>query len=132
MYNMVYWNYFIISTGYMHTTQRYIHITRVTFIYSNSFNVTISCHALTLSWRRPLSYRNQSIDLLCKSMDWFLYHNGLRHERVNIVSHEPRQNFSLYPVMSQWILALNYGFLFGLLSRRQVSLLRQLQLSSFH
>ena len=38
---------------------------------------------LTLSWRRPLSYRNQSIDLLCKSMDWFLYHNGLRYERVN-------------------------------------------------
>ena len=37
---------------------------------------------LTLSWRRPLSYRNQSIDLLCKSMDWFLYNNGLRHERV--------------------------------------------------
>ena len=22
-------------------------------------------------------------DLLCKSMDWFLYDNGLRHERVN-------------------------------------------------
>ena len=29
-----------------------------------------------------LSYRNQSIDLLRKSMDWFLYDNGLRHERV--------------------------------------------------
>ena len=28
-------------------------------------------------------YRNQSIDLLGKSMDWFLYDNGLRHERVN-------------------------------------------------
>ena len=37
---------------------------------------------LTLSWRRPLSYRNQSINLLCKSMDWFLYDNGLRHEKV--------------------------------------------------
>ena len=37
---------------------------------------------LTLSWRRPLSYRNQSIDLLCKSMGWFLYDNGLRYERV--------------------------------------------------
>ena len=24
---------------------------------------------------RPLSYRNQSIDLLRKSMDWFLYDN---------------------------------------------------------
>ena len=39
------------------------------------------CH-LTLSWRRPL-YRNQSIDLWSKSVDWFLYDNSLRHERVN-------------------------------------------------
>ena len=37
---------------------------------------------LTLSWRRPLSYRNQSIDLQSKSMDWFLYDRGFRHERV--------------------------------------------------
>ena len=37
---------------------------------------------LTLSWRRPLSYRNQSIDLFSKSMDWFLFDNGPRHERV--------------------------------------------------
>ena len=37
---------------------------------------------LTLSWRRPLPYRNQSIDLHSKSVDWFLYDNGLRHERV--------------------------------------------------
>ena len=28
-------------------------------------------------------YRNQSINLLCKSMDWFLYDRNLRHERVN-------------------------------------------------
>ena len=33
---------------------------------------------LTLSWRWPLSYRNQSIDLL-----WFLYDWELCHERVN-------------------------------------------------
>ena len=37
---------------------------------------------LTLPRRRPLSYRNQSIDLLRKSINWFLYDNGLRHERV--------------------------------------------------
>ena len=37
---------------------------------------------LTLSRRRPLPYRNQSIDWLRKSMDWFLYDNGLRLERV--------------------------------------------------
>ena len=35
---------------------------------------------LTLSWRRPISYRKQSIE----SMDWFLYDIGLRHERVKI------------------------------------------------
>ena len=38
---------------------------------------------LTFSWRRPISYRNQSIDLWSKSMDWFLYDNDLRHEKVN-------------------------------------------------
>ena len=37
---------------------------------------------LTLLRRRPLSYRNKSIDWLCKSMDWFLYDNDFRHERV--------------------------------------------------
>ena len=42
----------------------------------------LSSYTLTLSWRRQLSYRNQSIDLLRKSMDWFLYDNDLRHERV--------------------------------------------------
>ena len=30
-----------------------------------------------------MSYRNQSIDLLRKSRDWFLYDISLRHERVN-------------------------------------------------
>ena len=39
---------------------------------------------LTLSWRRSLSYRNQSIDLQSKSMDWFLYDIGLRDERVKL------------------------------------------------
>ena len=41
-------------------------------------------YILTLSRRRPLSYRNQSIDLLRKSMDWFLYNNSLRLERVKL------------------------------------------------
>ena len=40
---------------------------------------------LTLSWRWSQSYRNQPIDLQSKSMDWFLYDRGLRHERVDIV-----------------------------------------------
>ena len=37
---------------------------------------------LTLSRRRSLSYRNKSINLLYKSMDWFLYDSDLRDERV--------------------------------------------------
>ena len=37
---------------------------------------------LTLSWRRLSWYRNQSIDFLRKSMDWFLYDNGLRHVKM--------------------------------------------------
>ena len=36
---------------------------------------------LTLSWRRSLSYRNQSIDFSSKSKEWFLYDRDLRHER---------------------------------------------------
>ena len=40
---------------------------------------------LTLSWWRCLSYRNQSIYLLWKSIDWFLYDRDLRHERVDLL-----------------------------------------------
>ena len=43
---------------------------------------------LTLSWQRPRSYRNQSIDLQSKSRDWFLYHRDLRYERVNAATFE--------------------------------------------
>ena len=43
-----------------------------------------SSKALTLSWRRFLSYRNQSIDLFCKSMNQFLYNRNLLHERFKI------------------------------------------------
>ena len=38
---------------------------------------------LTLSRRGPILYRNQSIDLVCKSVDSFLCDVGLRRERVN-------------------------------------------------
>ena len=33
----------------------------------------------------PLSYRNQSIDLQNKSMDWFPYDRDIRHESVNAI-----------------------------------------------
>ena len=45
--------------------------------------------SLTLSWRRSLSYRNQSIDLRSKSMDWFLYNRDLRHESVKQLASPP-------------------------------------------
>ena len=38
---------------------------------------------LNRSWRRFLLFRNQSIDLQNKSMDWFLYDKNLRHVRVH-------------------------------------------------
>ena len=41
-----------------------------------------NANPLALSWRSSLLYRNQSIDLLCKSMDWFLYDRDLGDERV--------------------------------------------------
>ena len=40
---------------------------------------------LTLSWQSSPSNRNQSIDLICKSMDWFPYDKDLHYERVNRV-----------------------------------------------
>ena len=38
--------------------------------------------SLTLSWRRSLSYRNQSIDLLSKLVDWSLYDRDFRHKKA--------------------------------------------------
>ena len=41
---------------------------------------------LTLSWRRSLSYRNTSIDLPFRLVDWFLYDRDFRHGRVKFGS----------------------------------------------
>ena len=46
-------------------------------------NLQCAMKLLTLSWRRHLSYSNQSIHLLCKSMDWFLYDGDLLLERTD-------------------------------------------------
>ena len=48
---------------------------------------------LTLSWPRSLLHRNQSIDLLSKLMDWFLYYWDLRRERV-------KKNLSSLPLLN--------------------------------
>ena len=50
-------------------------------------SVRVTKFVLTLPWRWPLPYKNYSIDLQSKSMEWFLYDNDLRHERVNLVLH---------------------------------------------
>ena len=69
----------VISTMGMKQTVRKIgEFEKLNFVKSESDYKRL----LTLSWRRPLSYRNLSIDLLLKSMDWFLYDTGRRHERV--------------------------------------------------
>ena len=48
---------------------------------------------------RSLSYRNQTIDLLCKLMDWFLYDRDLCHEIVFWRS----QNLPLYKSDSNFL-----------------------------
>ena len=68
------------KTRHTVTVTHRIHFTTLSY-YS------VASIILTLSWLRPLSYRNQSIDLRDKSTDWFLYDNGHRHERVNFDCH---------------------------------------------
>ena len=70
-------------------------------IFREYRKVTLTQSGLNLSWRRSLSYKNQSIDLLYKSMDWFLYDRDLCHERVNIAIVALNTCFSLYTVHVQ-------------------------------
>ena len=65
---------------------------------------------LTLSWRRSLSYRNQSIDLLCKSIEWFLYDRDLRRERVKQPFSSKISKKYLKSLFSGFILILNKVF----------------------
>ena len=62
--------------------------------------MSIGAFSLTLSWRKPLSYRNQTIDLRNKSLDWFLYDNSLRHKRVDRVIIFLRLIILRYPMMA--------------------------------
>ena len=63
---------------------------------------------LTLSRRRPLSYRSQSIDLLWKSMDWFLYDNGFCLERVKSMPSLQQIVLSLTQTISNTFFMLGY------------------------
>ena len=51
-----------------------------------SIIIIFICYVVTLSWRRSLSHRNQLIDLLSKSMDWFLYDRDFHHERIKMIT----------------------------------------------
>ena len=53
-----------------------------------------------------LSYRNQSIDLLSKSMDWFLYYNGLCRERVKKILFRSKRKTEFYKKFEKWVAIL--------------------------
>ena len=68
---------------------------------------------LTLLCRKPLSYKNQSIDLESKSIDWFLYDTNLSHERVKMSSFRGaifvhKLIFRTYLLLNAWNLALSF------------------------
>ena len=60
----------------------WVNIQSILFNWKNKHGCVLYNQSLTISWRRSLSYKNQSIDLVSKSMDLFLYDRNLRHERV--------------------------------------------------
>ena len=68
--------------GFLSNLNLIKHESQLNTSVNHFLTLTLLSLTLTLSWRRPLPYRNQSTDLLRKSMDWFLLDNGLRHERV--------------------------------------------------
>ena len=72
------------------------------FVNSNQVTAQLTFHCVTLSWRKPLSYRNKSIDLQSKSIDWFLYDNGLRHERVKVSNRSTRNTRCEIVQSQQW------------------------------
>ena len=56
------------------------------------------------------SYRKQSINLLCKPMDWFLYDRDLRHERVK---HFLNTFLVVGRVFHHWLYLYNHGISFA-------------------
>ena len=83
-----------------HISRKCFYVYIITDIHSdfcmdvNFANLCFCCYDIkaifrnfsTHSWWKSLSYRNQTIDLLCKSVDWFLYDRNLRHDRVKCLS----------------------------------------------
>ena len=59
---------------------KHILLQNYAYMFSSTYELL-----LTLSCQSSLSYRNQSIGMLCKSLDWFLYDRDFRHQRVKIL-----------------------------------------------
>ena len=78
LYPLIYLMVFWFFRGHINVTFRKNGLKR-TFI--RIFCFTHWLLDLTLSWRNPISCRNQPIDSQNKSMDWFPYNRVLRHER---------------------------------------------------
>ena len=51
-----------------------------------SILLTCFCYYDIKAIFKSLSYRNQAIDLLCKSVDWFLYDRDFCHGRVKCLN----------------------------------------------
>ena len=79
---------------------------------SNQRRIYNSVTHWTLLWWRSISYRNKSIDLLWKSMNWFVYDKDLRREswgRIFLQTELTAKDCSLFSRKSSivWSLAIN-------------------------
>ena len=87
------------------TVKCFFELTCSTFLCGDFGCVFVCRFSFTLSWSRCLSHRNQSIDLHCKSADWFLYDGDLCHERIK------DHPFSTYTKLSQNLTFLTPWFI---------------------
>ena len=85
------------SLLWLSMTWRRRYLTQSNFLSTTSLAWSLALHLLfCFSQEKPLQWkeikkkkkrkkeRNQSIDLLSKSMNWLLYDRDVRHERVNV------------------------------------------------
>ena len=71
---------------------------------------------LTILWRRSLSHRSQSIDMLSKSNDWFLYGRDFHHERVKVRLYVTTSSvsYNVCKTLRFWISLLKHSICFSL------------------
>ena len=84
-----FWVFTLFNWWGLHSFLQFLHVIFEHILmlqFSISIVISIFFYCLTLSWRRSISHRKLSIDLQGKSVDWFLYDRGLRHERVKVIS----------------------------------------------